>query len=248
MNRYAFFVEGQTESLFVRWFLQNLARALGVEISYERRRAQGGKKSSNPRCFYEVEIFDSELKTEYFFLIIDCGNDAQKRIVGDIRLRINELEKKGYTRILAIRDLYPKYRIDQLVLLKESMGDALNDLPIDSAAIIAVMEIEAWFIAEYSHFLRMHSDLTDERIEAKIGFDLRQSLFEEIEEPANTLNHIYQEIDIEYDKNLELVERILNSMSFKELIGVGRKESELKFFVEQMLSLFDKNLVKFSVE
>ena len=51
------------------------------------------------------------------------------------------------------------------------------------------MEIESWFLAEYSHFKSIDKSLTVEHIEENFGLNLKSIDTEEIENAAGTAAH-----------------------------------------------------------
>lgn len=53
------------------------------------------------------------------------------------------------------------------------------------------MEIEAWFLSEASHFVRINSAITVEKIKAELGFDPENDNMEQRPTPAEDLNNCY---------------------------------------------------------
>jgi hypothetical protein len=64
-----------------------------------------------------------------------------------------------------------------------------EDLPIE--LLLAVMEIEAWFLGEYTHFERVSPNLKLERIRAALQFDPSTDDLEKRKHPTEDLDHIY---------------------------------------------------------
>ena len=103
MNRLAIFVEGYTEVLFVYKLIEEIAPRNNVRI--EHREIRGGKRVR--RTMRRVTAASPDTGQEYFVLIIDCGGDSL------VKTRILEehenLTRKGYSRIIGIRDVRPAF-------------------------------------------------------------------------------------------------------------------------------------------
>ena len=137
MKKYAFFVEGQTEALFVIWFIQQIAQRLDVSINVDHKRARGGSRLSYPRTFHDVTILSDDDNLEFFFLIVDCGCDA--KLVHDVKMRLTRLETEGFEKVYTLRDVYPDYSYDEFDLLKEGMTEELDKLSIECTDLFSVM-------------------------------------------------------------------------------------------------------------
>src|SRR4030042_5678782 len=103
MNRLAVFVEGYTEAVFVYKLIGEIAPRNNFRI--EHWKIRGGKRV--PRTLQQVTAASLDTGQEYFVLIIDCGGDRQ------VKTRILEehenLTRKGYSRIIGIRDVRPDF-------------------------------------------------------------------------------------------------------------------------------------------
>jgi hypothetical protein len=62
------------------------------------------------------------------------------------------------------------------------------------------MEIEAWFLAEFSHFPRLDSDLTLETIRSNFGFDPSVDDMQLRNHPSQDIHRIYSLVGLEYKK------------------------------------------------
>ena len=64
--------------------------------------------------------------------------------------------------------------------------------PINPIFVLGVMETEAWFLAEHTHFRKLNSNLTSERIKAEFGFDPSVDDMQLRSCPSDDLHSIYQ--------------------------------------------------------
>ena len=94
-----------------------------------------------------------------------AGND--ELVQSDIRDSCESLAKKNYQKILGLRDVYPKTFADIPKLeLGLKYGIPTKYFPIH--IILAIMEVEAWFLAETTHFSRIHPSLTNDLIKRNL--------------------------------------------------------------------------------
>ena len=93
---------------------------------------------------------------KYFVLIVDCSGD------GGVKSRILEeyqnLVEYGYKTIVGLRDA-PKQRAD-IPRLQQGLPKGVPILPVPVVFVLAIMQIEAWFLAEHTHFSRIDERLT----------------------------------------------------------------------------------------
>jgi hypothetical protein len=75
------------------------------------------------------------------------------------------------------------------------------------------MEVEAWFIAEHTHFQRIEQSLTVEFILDNLGIDIRSDA-EALPHPAADLNSIYELVGRTYDKRKMTVEELVQNIDF----------------------------------
>jgi len=64
----------------------------------------------------------------------------------------DNLSKKDYSLIIGLRDVHPISRAD-IGKLEAGLPRFVKTKPIPVEFILSVMEVEAWFLAEHSHFL-----------------------------------------------------------------------------------------------
>ena len=100
MKRIAFFVEGQTEQIFINKLLIEIAVQRNISVELKQLRS-GAEISINQSIFY-LEPQEPLFKA----LIFDCGSD--EKVKQTILDRINGLAQKGYYEVVGLRDLRPK--------------------------------------------------------------------------------------------------------------------------------------------
>ena len=212
MKRIAFFVEGQTEQIFVNRLIKEI---LGTQqINIIQKQFRGGVNIP------KVEIVRNSSfsrNPKYEVLIFDCGSD--NRVKSEILDNIETLRKNGYEMIIGLRDLYP-LPIDDLEKLEKGLRFLPNKLKNDAQyfdVIIAVNEIEAWFLAETNHFRKIDKRLTGRFIKDKLGFDPYASDPQAREHPAKDLDNIYRLVGKSYTKKYNATTRVVNKLDFNNI-------------------------------
>jgi hypothetical protein len=165
MNRLAVFVEGYTEVVFVEKLILEIAGNKQVLIEY--REIRGGGRAR--RTMGLVRALQPVTNQKYYVLIVDCGGDEL------VKTRVLEehenLTRKGYSKIIGLRDVRPAFTHAEIPRLEASLPKYVRNSLIPVEFILAIMEIEAWFLAEASHFPRIDSAITVAAIVAALGFN-----------------------------------------------------------------------------
>ena len=182
MHKYAIFVEGQTEQIFIKELLYQIFGYQSITIRDEKVRGRN--------IFVRLQDDFQNEQHEYLFLLINVSND--ERVLSAILENASNMIGKGFEKILGLRDLYPNNR-EQQAAVRNAINKTLRQSPeSDKLKIfLAIMETEAWFLADYELFNRMDKRLTREYIEEQLGYDLEQEnpeLF--FEHPAKIINDI----------------------------------------------------------
>ncbi len=232
MKRIAFFVEGLTEQLFLIKFIEE---AYGkTRIAITSTKGMGGNKHSI--SFTTIQATSITSKTEYYILINDCGGDGNlKSYIIDQR---NNLLNKHYSKIIGIRDVYPSFSRADINKLKYGLYYGLPQTDIRTDFILSVMEIEAWFLSEHTHFNRIDGSLNAERINSALSFHPENEDMEQRENPARDLHNSYQIVGKAYGKERIRVERTINSLDFSHLY-FNPKPSSLQILKKELDLFFD---------
>lgn len=210
MKKLAIFVEGQTEQIFVKKLLEEIAGKDNVSISLEK--LQGGARS--PRSIIPLNISDGSGEVKFYVLIRDSSTDS--RVLADILEQGEELIDNGYEKIIGLRDLFPK-PVEELANTKTTIARLLERFDFPVSLIIAVREIETWFIGEDAHFSNICETLTTERILNELNVNLEEVHAEDIEEPANFLNSVYQLSGKAYRKTKAHVNRTVETLDIDKM-------------------------------
>lgn len=219
MKRIAFFVEGQTEQIFIN----SLAREMlgNQHLNIIQKQFRGG--TNVPK--QEIVISRCLSKRPFYeILIFDCGSD--NRVKSEILDNIISLRSNGYSMIIGLRDLYP-IPIDELDRLQKGLKFLPNRYKKEAPyfdIVIAIHEIETWFLAETTHFQRIDKRLTGQFINEKLGFNPYIIDPESRVHPAKDLNDIYQLVGKSYTKRFGQTQRIMNKLSFYNIIRNLRYE------------------------
>lgn len=185
MNRLAIFVEGYTEVVFVEKLIEEIAGLNRVSI--ERREIRGGGKSR--RTMKVIRAAKPYPRQDYYVLLFDCGGDES------VKTRILEehdnLTKAGYSRLVGIRDVRPTFTYEDIPKLEAYLPKYIKTKLAPVTFILAIMEIEAWFLAEATHFPRIEPSITIAAIKASLGFDPENDNMELRPYPSRDLNSCY---------------------------------------------------------
>lgn len=212
MKKIAFFVEGQTEQIFINRLIKEVIGSGNVTVI--QKKIQGGTNA--PKREF-VRGYSISRQSEYTALIYDCGSD--NRVKSEILDNIESLRESGYNLIVGLRDLYP-LPLDDLSRLEKGLNFrpyALKELQNPFDIIIAVREVETWFLAESSHLTKIDKRLTGRFIEKHLGFN--PYIIDPVsrEHPSADLNRIYKLAGKSYTKKHHQVEKIVNKLDFNKL-------------------------------
>jgi hypothetical protein len=210
MIKLAVFVEGQTEQVFIEDLVRAVAGAKRVRI--EKRKITGG--TSCRRRMRLLEAVAVDLGQEYYVLIVDCG--SYESVKSRIREEYDNLARADYKAVIALRDVYPIPRAD-IPRLRRQLPIYVKTSPIQVVFVLAVMEVEAWFLAEHTHFERIDPGLTIECIRAGVGFDPSTEDMEQRDNPAADLHAIYNLVGRNYSKSKSCVQRTVGVLDYARL-------------------------------
>lgn len=208
MRKLAIFVEGQTEQIFIKRLIEEIAGKKNLTIQLDR--LQGG--ASAPRVAIDEILIGSQEETKYYVLIRDSSNDS--RVVSDVKDNIYNLEREGFEKVIGLRDLYP-IALDELGDVEFSSNHVIPKNSIAFNIVVAVREIETWFLAEINHYEQIHNDLNLNEIKNQLNIDLELIDIEMIEHPSVTLHEIYSIVGRAYNKSRRHVERTVNALDME---------------------------------
>lgn len=217
-KKFAVFVEGFTEQEFAIRLLTELAGKHG--IAFEVYLQHQGRLS-----FSELRSHQSPV---IHVLVANCCNDGQ--VKSQIKDQYNSLKLAGYSLIVGLRDVYPLTHTEIDKLEKNLLlGLPVGELPIHLH--LAIMEIEAWFLEETTHFERIDNNINKTNLVAS-GFDVDNIRAHDLAHPAEILGKIYNSVGKGYTKNRRQVQRTIDALSYEELyVNTRNKAPSLNEFI-----------------
>jgi len=240
MKKIAFFVEGQTEQIFVNRLVKEIMGYGNVTVILKK--ISGGTNAPKREL---IRSFKIERQSDYTVLIYDCG--ADNRVKSEIIEHVSSLRESGYTYIAGIRDLYP-LSVDELPRLEKGLKflpPNLRDFKDTFDIVVVVHEVETWFLAEASHFQKVDKRLTGRFIEKHLGFNPFTVNPLTREHPSLDLGRIYKLVGKSYTKKHYQVEKLVNKLDFSKIRHEVRYRidslNELISFIER----FKKNASHF---
>lgn len=224
MSAFVIFVEGQTELVFVERLLFEMLGYQDLRIVLERQ--HGG-------FYHEIGIRGAPPENAYHkVLIVNCASDG--KVLSAIEERANKLRNAGYNLILGLRDIYPtpSYELEEIY---ELAANRLASMPLPCKLVIAVREIEAWFLADTEHFCKYNPLLTSALIHQQIGVNVAQQDVEQIPHPSELLKKIYNLVGGTYGKKLKEAHQVVNILNYVYLyLEAPASVPALKKFVEEL--------------
>lgn len=228
MNKYAFFVEGQTERIFLEKFIAEYF-TFPAAVS-ESKKIVGDNIVS-------IRINSHSKNTGLYFLIYDVGNDERvaTQMIEKVR---NMVETQNYKMIFGLRDLYPNPRNKKSEIVKQINNEFektgfMNNLKI----VIAVMEIESWFLSDCDVFSKINNVLTTDNIFAQLELNLQDSNPEDFDKPSNIIDKILRLIGDRYEKTESDSYKIISRLDFCKLCldeNVLTKVHSLKYLLDSL--------------
>ena len=204
MKKLAIFVEGKTEQIFVAKLLREIAGKFQISIEIKSRQGIN---------FDKVIMKDSVTSETKFYVLIynSCGDES---VVSDMKEWYNRLAEDGYDRVIGLRDVYP-ISISDKSKLQRGLNYTLPKGTIPINIVLAVMEVEAWFLAEYNHFLKIDPGLTPEKIQLEFGFNPQTEDMEQRLHPTNDMELIYNYAGKGYNKNEKQLNRLASNLDYE---------------------------------
>ena len=189
MNKLAVFVEGYTEVVFVKKLVEEIAGKQNVLIDHKVIRG-GGANSGCRRTFAQVSAASPATGEKYYVLIVDCGGDhlAKARILEEHA----NFDQAGYKKIIGLRDVRPDFTHADIPRLRSELPRYVKTALIPVEWVLAILEVEAWFLSEATHFKRIDPAITTAAIQATLGFCPETNAMDQRLTPADDMNNCYQ--------------------------------------------------------
>jgi hypothetical protein len=227
VKKVAIFVEGLTEQEFVVSLVSAIVGQRGLHVILGRQ--WKNKVIITPTAAPKGVI-------EFKVMVVDCANDEQVKT--QIREQYPTLVAAGYTAIIGVRDVYPAPRVS-LPRIQGKLSSGLPVAPILPTMHLAVMEVEAWFMDEVTHFARIHATLTVPHVVAN-GFDIVSNRGDTWNHPADVLDKIYRLAGLRYltssgAKTKRRIKRTVDAIDFDEIyVTVRNRLPDLNSFLSSI--------------
>ena len=135
--------------------------------------------------------------------------------------------------------IWLRQAVEDIPKLRTGLLYGLQNDPINVVLILAVMEIEAWFLAEYTHFQRINTNLTMERIREALQFDPSIDDAELRDNPTEDLKNIYNLVDFQYSKTRAEIERIVEALDHSRIyLELPKSISDLTTLTQTLDNFF----------
>ena len=230
MKKLAIFVEGQTESIFIHKLLVHIAGEKNIKITHQQK--------ASGFSFYTLTGHSPQGNDDipYYVLLRDCMGDEP--VKADILNNLPTLRNENYSKIIGLRDVFPVQKED-IQKLQIGISSGLPSSP-PTSIILAIMEIESWFIADNSHFEKVDSKLSASFIQGSISLSIKPKDVENIEHPAKSLREIYNLVGKTYTKKKDQIHKITEYFDYAELyLSLPQYIPSLKNFIDELDSFFN---------
>jgi len=218
LKKLAIFVEGLTEQEFAIRLLKELAGKRGISFNIQKQH----------RGHLSLVELRSHPNPDVEVLIANCDTDNQ--VKSQIAEQYDSLNKAGYSLIIGLRDVHPLTHKDIPTLLKYMS----TGLPNGGAPIhlhLAILEVEAWFLEELTHFERIDPNITKADLLAG-GFDPENIRAFNLENPARILDEIYKRAGKRYTKQRNRIQRTIDALCYEDVyIKVRQNAPSLDGFI-----------------
>lgn len=226
LKKIGIFVEGQTEQIFLDYFI-------GVYLGHQKINKEICKVDGKNLRVIRSASFEQP-SHEFYFLIVDVGNG--ETVLSVILEQVDELIRSGFEAIIALRDLHP-YEIKDKSQVIESSSNAIKT-SIHAKKIkhvLAVNEIESWFLADYNVFSRINKELEVGNIKKNTGIDLIKDNPETYYAPNKYIDKILKCINESYSKKEHEIHRIVSRLDFDRLCSdesLKRLDCSFAYFIK----------------
>jgi len=123
------------------------------------------------------------------------------------------ITKAGFCAIIGLRDVRPIPHAD-IPKLEANLPKYLKTSLIPVDFVLAILEIEAWFLAEATHYPKIDPAITVAAIRGNLGFDPEADDMEQRLTPAEDLNKCYAIGGKIYNKRQAQTHRTIDALDF----------------------------------
>jgi hypothetical protein len=244
MIRTVIFCEGRTERALCERLVQHImGNAALIEVhslsgpQYARITARESTQVRQPTH-------------EYYVLIVDCGGGGIGCVQSDILEQHESLIRNGgYTAIIGVRDIYPEplSKVEEMRrnAYRLVVANPVPNSPAKVTHVFAVMETEAWFLAECEHYQRIDERLTVHLIKSKLAFDPKNGDMQVVPHPSVSLNEAYRLVGKSYLKNGEKkgtkIRRTVGALDMRNFVDLGKRYAPICELVTAIAEVIRRN-------
>jgi len=243
MKKIAIFVEGETELEFVSQFLLELAGQNNITINQYKK--EGGGRNMPQRITRLLGEFPASNEKFQANIYVSSGDEP---VAADIIEQSSFLMANGFERVMGLRDLKGQKPDGQPITLADlpRMELANNFVeaqcqPLRAKIIVAVMEIETWFLAETNHYDSIHNTLTEELVKSNLDnlgfnpYDENTDALTQIADPVKALKSVYQLAGKEYSKKKGTRKRTIERLDYAKLyLHTRHRLTKLDDFITEL--------------
>ncbi len=232
--KYAVYVEGQSEMLFVADVLQKYSKYDPAKVGF--------KCINLTADIYEAVSYpvQGDLNSDNYYQIVNVNND--NLVVSKLKKDIQGLAANGFYTILGLKDAYSEsYQKlvsnqaivdrDMIEKLHSIQHNTINAGNIDCRLHFAIMEYETWMLALIDNYITSHQlDTAD--ILSQFGLDIDCELEGAVYHPFPLVQKIYQVCGESYHKHGKESLSFLSTLAvddYERLRKSGRCPSFSKF-------------------
>lgn len=223
----AIFVEGQSELILTKEFLLTMHEYCDVRIECHALLCDVTK---------DVDYSFGASDASHHYMIINVGNDNS--VLSNIKSRINGLYKKGFDKVVGLRDMYSETYLKKnnnrrtinpelIKLFMESSQEEINGMAYAERIKFcwAIMEVEAWFLGMKHLFESVNPVLTSDYIKSQLGYDLEKADPETTYcHPAKVVGEIMGLVGKQYRKRESEVKSLVSYLTKEHYEGLMDSE------------------------
>ena len=236
--KFAVYVEGQAEMLFVADVLQKYSGYESKKVGFTCISLVADRPKSLP------DPKQGDFGSECYYQIVNVNNDSG--VISKLKQHIPNLLQQGFQIVIGLKDVYGKAyeqlckntivdrkMVEQLYAIQSKNINSSNG---DVRLHFAVMEYEAWMLALIGRYLEQKGG-TIQEIERNLSIDLSQDFEQTTYHPANKVKEVFEFLGKKYGKH-EGDERSFLSSLTKDDYEVLRTSGRCASFAKFLDSLF----------
>lgn len=236
--KFAVYVEGQAEMLFVADVLQKYSGYESEKVGFTCINLVSDQPKSLP------DPKQGDLASEHYYQIVNVNNDSG--VISKLKQHIPNLLQQGFQIVIGLKDVYGKaYEqlcknaiVDRKMVERLYVAQSQNfDVKQGDVRLhFAVMEYEAWMLALIGRYIEQKGG-TIQEVEQNLSIDLSQDFEQTTYHLANKVKEVFEFLGKKYGKH-EGDERSFLSSLTKDDYEVLRTSGRCVSFAKFLDSLF----------